>query len=361
MLYYLLYPLKTWFFGFNVLKYITFRSVGAAVTALLVSILAGPAFIRFLYRIKAGEKIRKDEAPPLYNLHKSKEGTPTMGGIIINASIYASVLLWADITNPYVIAVSIIGLCFFAIGYADDYVKLRGLSKKRGIGARPKFMVQALIGLAFGVFLFYKCGPELHFPYVKNIWFNLSWGYLVFVPVVLVGASNAVNITDGLDGLAIGCVIITALVYAVFAYITGHAYFAKYLHLTHIQQSGELAVICAAVVGSGIGFLWYNCHPAQIFMGDTGSLVLGSLIGAVALIIKKEILLLVAGGIFVIEALSVIIQVVSFKTRKKRVFAMSPLHHHFEMKGWPETKITIRFWILAVLFALVSLASLKLR
>lgn len=362
MFYHLLYPLREIFFGFNVFKYITFRAAAASITAFLLSILLGPLLIKYLTYLKIGQYVRQEDVPALYDLHKSKQGTPTMGGILILASILISTLLWADLTNTYIQWVMLVTLFLGIVGFSDDYIKL---VKKRSLGLRvmTKLFWQIIIALALGVRVF--CDPQittyLDVPFFKNIMINLGIFYILWVMIVIVGASNAVNLTDGLDGLAIGCVIMIALAYSGFSYVSGHSRFSEYLNISYIPGTGELTVFCAALIGASLGFLWFNSYPATVFMGDTGSLALGGAIGAVAVFIKKEILLLLVGGIFVVEALSVILQVLSFRLRGKRIFLMSPLHHHFQLLGWSESKVTIRFWIVGAILALLSLSTLKLR
>jgi phospho-N-acetylmuramoyl-pentapeptide-transferase len=358
MLYHLLYPLHDVIPLFNVFRYITFRVAAAIVTALLLSWLLGPSFIRRLRRMSVGQNIR-DVGP---QAHQVKAGTPTMGGILILFACLGATLLWGNLTNVYVWIVVLVTAAFGAIGFADDYIKVR---KRRNLGltARAKMGLQILAAGAMGVTLLFLPGfnPELTFPFLKRLVLNLGYFYIPFVVIVLVGASNAVNLTDGLDGLAIGATSVAAATYAVFTYLAGNRVIAGYLQISHVPGVGEVAVFCGALVGAGLGFLWYNSHPAEVFMGDVGSLALGGAIGSVAVIAKQEILLVLVGGLFVLEALSVIIQVASFKLRGKRVFRMSPLHHHFELSGWAEPKVIVRFWILSILFALLSLSTLKLR
>ncbi len=365
MLYYLLYPLRESFSGFNVLRYITFRAAMAAVTALILGIVLGPYVIRKLYELKAGAPLRKEEFFALHAAHKQKDGVPTMGGILILISILVATLLWVDILNVNVLVILVASVWLAILGCADDLTKVRK-REAGGISARAKFFWQAVLGVGIGVLLILL--PEkaayttkLSVPFWKHPLIDLGLGYIVFAAFVVVGSANAVNLTDGLDGLAIGCSMAAAVAYGIIAYVAGHASFANYLNIQYVPGSGELSVFCAATLGAGLAFLWYNAHPAQIFMGDTGSLALGGAVGVVALLVKKELLLLVVGGIFVMEAASVILQVVSFKTRRKRIFLMTPIHHHFELKGWPETKVTTRFWIMAAIFALLSLATLKLQ
>jgi len=358
MLYHLLYPLRDVIPLFNVFRYITFRVAAAIVTALLLSWLLGPSFIRRLRRMSVGQNIR-DVGP---QAHQVKAGTPTMGGILILFACLGATLLWGNLTNVYLWIVVLVTAAFGAIGFADDYIKVR---KRRNLGltARAKMGLQILAAGAMGVTLLFLPGfnPELTFPFLKRLVLNLGYFYIPFVVIVLVGASNAVNLTDGLDGLAIGETSVAAATYAVFTYLAGNRVIATYLQISHVPGVGEVAVFCGALVGAGLGFLWYNSHPAEVFMGDVGSLALGGAIGSVAVIAKQEILLALVGGLFVLEALSVIIQVASFKLRGKRVFRMAPLHHHFELSGWAEPKVIVRFWILSILFALLSLSTLKLR
>lgn len=365
MLYYLFYPLRDFFFGFNVFKYITFRAAGAAITALVLSFILGPYIINRLYQLKMGEKIRNGKHyAELYNLHKMKEGTPTMGGVLILVTILASTLLWADILNKQIILVLFSTVFFGTIGFIDDYIKLT--KKRRGLSIKVKFSAQVILTAV--IFSFMLLSPntkevanKLALPFFKNPVVVGGFIYLVFMLFVICGSSNAVNLTDGLDGLAIGCVIITALSYGILCYIVGHIKFAEYLNVLYIPGSGELSVFCASIIGAGLGFLWFNSYPASVFMGDTGSIMLGGVIGVVAVLIKKELWLLIVGGIFVLEAVSVILQIASFRLRGKRIFAMAPIHHHFEMRGWPETKVTVRFWIIAIICALIGLGSLKLQ
>jgi len=362
MLYHFLYPLREIWFGFNVFKYITFRAAMAALTAFLVSIIFGPFVIKWLKGLSFGQHIRREHVESLYDLHKHKQGTPTMGGLLILLAITVSTLLWADIANQYVLLTLAAFLWLGAVGFADDYVKI---VKKRNLGLRAgmKLLGQVSLGvlLALYVMRFTPIPTELSVPFTKHFILNLGLWYILFVVLVLASASNAVNLTDGLDGLAIGCTIIAALSYAILSYVAGNFKASDYLNVFYLEGSGELTVFCAAMVGAGLGFLWFNSPPANVFMGDTGSLALGGGLGVVAIFIKKELLLFLVGGIFVIEALSVVLQVVWFKTTKKRLFLCSPIHHHFQLLGWPETKVTIRFWIVAIVLALFSLATLKLQ
>jgi phospho-N-acetylmuramoyl-pentapeptide-transferase len=362
MLYYIFYSLRDYWFGFNVFKYITFRAAMASLTALLISLIFGPAIIRWLKALSFGQYIRKEHVESLYDLHKHKQGTPTMGGVLIIFSIALSTILWADILNVYVLMTLGSFLFLGCVGFADDYIKV---VKKRNLGLKPsrKFLSQVLLSLIIAAFvmLFTSIPTTLNIPFFKFFSLQLGILYVIFVIIVITGSSNAVNLTDGLDGLAIGCTIIAALSFLVLTYITGNFKFADYLNVFYLQGAGELSVFCAAMVGAGLGFLWFNSYPANVFMGDTGSLALGGALGVVAVFIKKELLVFLVGGIFVIEAVSVLLQVLWFKTMKKRLFLMAPIHHHFQLLGWPESKITIRFWIVAIILALLSLATLKLQ
>jgi phospho-N-acetylmuramoyl-pentapeptide-transferase len=360
MLYHLLYPFSKVFSGFNVFRYLTFRGAGAVITALLVSFLLGPAIIRRLRALKVGQQVR-DDGP---QTHLTKQGTPTMGGLLIIASIVLSVLLWSDLTNKYVWVVLFATLSFGGIGLRDDYLKV---VKKRSLGLRPaeKFGLQIAASLVVGIFLYYFSGdPEaahLSVPFMKRLVIDLGWFAIPFTAVVIVGSSNAVNLTDGLDGLAAGLVGIAATANAVIVYVGGNRILADYLKIQYIPGSGELVVFCGALLGASIGFLWYNAHPAEVFMGDVGSLSLGAALGTLAVVTKHELILVITGGLFVAEAVSVMLQVASYKMTGKRIFKMAPIHHHFEQLGWPESKVIIRFWIVGIILALVSLSSLKLR
>jgi phospho-N-acetylmuramoyl-pentapeptide-transferase len=362
MLYYLFYPLRDYWFGFNVFRYITFRTAMASLTALLISLIFGPVIIKWLKQVSFGQYIRKEHVESLYDLHKHKQGTPTMGGVLIIISIALSTILWSNILNIYVLMTLGAFLFLGMVGFADDYIKV---VKKRNLGLRAnvKFLCQIFLALIIATFvmIYTPIPTTLNIPFLKFFSAELGIFYLIFVLIVITGASNAVNLTDGLDGLAIGCTIIAALAYSVLTYITGNFKFADYLNVFYLQGAGELSVFCASMVGAGLGFLWFNSYPATVFMGDTGSLALGGGLGVVAIFIKKELLLFLVGGIFVIEAASVLLQVIWFKTTKKRLFLMSPIHHHFQLLGWPESKITIRFWIVAIILALLSLSTLKLQ
>lgn len=362
MLYYLLYPLSKFWFGFNVFKYITFRAAMASVTAFVISIIIGPVIIKKLAGLKIGQFIRREYVENLYQLHKHKAGTPTMGGFIILISVILSTVLWARLDNRFVILCLSVFLWLGLIGFMDDYIKLVKM-RSLGLRATSKLMGQLFIGLLLALYLYFDkdITPTLYLPFFKNIVINLGIFYILFVILMIIACSNAVNITDGLDGLAIGCVAIIALTYGVMSYITGHVKISEYLNVYYLPGSGEISVFCAAIVGAGLGFLWFNSHPASVFMGDTGSLALGGAIGIISVLIKKEILLIMVGGIFVIEVLSVILQVFSIKLRKKKLFLITPLHHHFQLKGLPEYKIITRFWIVAIILSLLTLSTLKLR
>ncbi len=377
MLYWLLYQrLFAHFPPFRIFRYVTFRTAFASLTALFMGLIIGPAIIRQLREFQIGQYIR-EEGP---KGHQKKAGTPTMGGVLITIAIIVPTVLWADLSNTYIWLAIFSTMAFGAIGFADDYIKV---VQKRNLGltGRMKLVLQFLAAGFVAVALvtltatrqysthlmvpfFKQFRPDLvidSFRHYPHLWWLAFTPFVLFVMLVLVGSSNAVNLTDGLDGLAIGCTVIAAGALTILTYLSGHAVFSEYLELQKMPQVAELTVFCGAMVGSSIGFLWYNAHPAEIFMGDVGSLALGGAIGTVAIIIKQELLLPFIGGIFVLEALSVIIQVASYKLRKKRVFKMAPLHHHFELVGWSESKIIARFWIISLIFALFALTTLKLR
>ncbi len=361
MLFYLLYPLREEFAVFNVFRYITFRTAGAVATAVALSLIFGPAFIRTLRRLSVGQNIR-DVGP---QSHLVKAGTPTMGGLLILFAVVIPTLLWANLSVVYVWVAVGVTLAFGAIGFLDDFLKVRR-GRNLGMTARGKFLAQVAVAAVAGALLPLlpadaPFSPTLAFPFLKDLVLNLGVLYVPFVVFVLVGSSNAVNLTDGLDGLAIGATLIAAGTYAIFTYVAGNRVVASYLQVPYVAGAGELTVFCGSLVGASVGFLWFNSHPAEVFMGDVGSLALGGGIGIVAVIAKQELVLALVGGLFVLEALSVILQVASFKLRGKRVFRMAPLHHHFELGGWAEPKIIVRFWILSGLFALLSLSTLKLR
>jgi len=361
MLYWLLFQLHTVWGPLNVFRYITFRAALAILTALVIGIALGPALIRTLRKNQIGQAIR-EEGPAS---HQAKAGTPTMGGILILAAVLIPIVLWGDLSEPWVWVVALTTLLYGGIGLLDDLLKVRR-GKSQGLRAWQKFGLQLLVGIAAAAAIRLVAGNspyagELVAPFFKNARIQLGLLYIPFVAIVLAGFSNAVNLTDGLDGLAIGSVLIAFGTYTVFTYLAGNAKLAKYLLIPSVPGAGEVTVFCAAMVGASLAFLWFNCHPAQVFMGDVGSLALGAAIACTAVIAKQELMLVVVGGLFVAEALSVILQVASFKTRGKRIFRMSPLHHHFELSGWAETQVVVRFWIVAIVFALLGLATLKLR
>ena len=359
MLYHLLYEqFSDAFSAFNVFRYLTFRTVGGALTALLICFVAGPWVIRLLERRQIGQTIREDTP----DRHQTKTGTPTMGGVLILMAVLISTLLWAEWTNAYVWIVLGVTIAFGLLGFADDYLKAVR-KRPEGVRARTKLFWQSLIAVAAAGVLFTLPGfdGQISVPLFKDFHPALGWFYVPLAVLFIVGFSNAVNLTDGLDGLAIGPTLITAAVVGIFAYVVGHRVIADYLEIKYVADSGTLAVFCAALVGSGLGFLWFNTYPASLFMGDTGSLALGGALSTVAVIIRQEIVLIVAGGLFIFEMFSVIVQVVSYKLRGRRVFAMAPIHHHFELRGWPEPQIIVRFWIISVILALVALSLLKLR
>ncbi len=361
MLYHLLYPLHTQVSVLNVTQYITFRTAAASLTAFVISVVLGPVMIRKLREFQIGQVIRH-EGPAA---HRPKAGTPTMGGLLILTAALTPTVLWADLTNPYVWIAVGSTLAFGAIGFFDDYLKVVRRSS-RGLRPRYKLVFQVGVATLVGLSLLALANENLYttrliFPFFKNLIPDLGWWYVPFAVLVLVGAANAVNLTDGLDGLAISVFTVAAAAFTALAYVTGHAALAAYLLLVHFSPTAELTIFGGSLVGAGLGFLWYNSYPAEIFMGDVGSLALGGALGTVAILIKQELLLPIVGGVFVIEALSVIIQVASFKLTGRRVFKMAPLHHHFELSGWSEPKVISRFLIAAVVFALLSLTTLKLR
>ena len=364
---YFLHHLSDRFIGFNVFLYVTFRAIAAAVTAFLLTLIFGNFIIRRLIALKLGQPIRgAAEVHRLAELHGGKQGTPTMGGVLVIGSVFVSSLIWARLDNRFVWLVLFCMVYLGALGFADDYLKVTK-KKSDGISGRIKLVFQ--IALALIVTAVFLTSPllevqarSLYVPFVKApVISNMGWFTFVFFLLVIVGSSNAVNLTDGLDGLAIGCTITVAFAYALLSYAAGNFRIAEYLQVPFYPFAGELTVVCSALIGAGLGFLWFNCFPAKVFMGDTGSLSIGGMIGVVAICCKQELLLVVVGGVFVIEAVSVILQVMSFKLTGKRIFVMSPLHHHFELTGWKENTVIVRFWILSIIFALLGLATLKLR
>ena len=359
MLYHLLYPLHTTLSVFNVFRYITFRTIYASLTAFFICFLLGPWVIRKLSDMQVGQYIR-DDGP---QSHLSKAGTPTMGGLLIVFSIVTSVLLWSDLTNYYTWIVLFVIIGYGLVGFIDDYL-MQIKKRSKGLNFRNKLMLQFSLALITGYLVYVSpdFSTQVTIPFFKKLSPDLGWGYIIFAAFVIVGASNAVNLTDGLDGLAIGPVIVAATTYMIFAYVAGHIKIADYLQINYVVGSGEVAILCGTLAGAGMGFLWFNSYPAQIFMGDVGSLSLGAALGTIAVITKQEILLVLVGGLFVVEALSVIFQVSFFKmTSGRRIFRMAPLHHHFELKGWPEPKVIVRFWIIAIALALLAMSTLKLR
>ena len=359
MFYYLLYPLHTTFIAFNVFKYITFRTIYATITALLITLLLGPWFMEKMSSLRLKERIN-GYTP---DTHKGKSGTPTMGGLLIACAIVFSTLMWADPFNVYVWLVTAILVTYAGLGFIDDYVKtVKG--NMRGLPGRLRLLVEFAVAAAVGLALMTTPGfdDSVTIPFFKRFSLDLGPLYIPFVMVVIVGTANAVNLTDGLDGLAIGPITICFMTYLFFAYFAGNIKIASYLQIPYVAGTGELSIFCGAMVGAGLGFLWYNTYPAQVFMGDVGSLSLGGALGTLAVLTKQEILLAIVGGIFVLETFSVIFQVGWFKmSGGKRIFRMAPIHHHFELKGWAEPKVIVRFWIISILLALVALSTLKLR
>ena len=360
MLYSLLYSLHDWFSPFNVFRYITFRTALAVLTAMLITFIIGPKVIKRLRKFSVTQQVR-DDGP---QTHLGKTGTPTMGGVLIIISILVTILLWGDLTNKYILMMIFSLVGFGAIGFIDDYLKVVKRDSK-GLRGCYKFGGQVLLALAISMFIYMNpkdpYNDVLSIPFFKKWLFDLGWFYVPFSIVVIVGSSNAVNLTDGIDGLAVGLVGISVLATGILVYISGNFKFSQYLQVLYIPGTGELTVFCGAILGASLGFLWYNSYPADVFMGDVGSLPLGGVLGTLAVITKQEIVLAVVGGIFVIETLSVVFQVASFKLTGKRMFRMAPIHHHFELKGWPEPKVIVRFWIVGIMLALLSLATLKLR
>jgi phospho-N-acetylmuramoyl-pentapeptide-transferase len=363
MIYNLLYPLADVFSPFNIFRYLTFRSIAAFLTALVLSFLIGGGLIRWLRSKQAhGQPIRED-GPASHIV--SKKGTPTMGGLLILIALSVGTLLWADLTNRYVWIVLIVTVAFGAVGFWDDYLKVTKRNPK-GVPGKVKLATSVAVAAAAGYYIALNSPPALRYmlalPFLKDVLLPLGMiGFIVFTTLVIVGASNAVNLTDGLDGLAIGPVIMASGVFALITYIVGNVIYTNYLYVHHVPRAGELAVLLSALVGAGLGFLWFNAPPAMVFMGDTGSLAIGGALGSVAVVIKHEIVLAIVGGLFVLETVSVIVQVISFKWTGKRIFRMAPLHHHFEQKGWAEPTIVFRFWIIAAILSMVGLATLKLR
>jgi phospho-N-acetylmuramoyl-pentapeptide-transferase len=346
--------------GFRVFSYLTLRAILSTLTALLIAMIIGPKMIRWLQHMQIGQTIR-DDGP---ESHLAKSGTPTMGGLLILAAIVSSVLLWSDLTNRYVWVTLFVLVSFGVIGFIDDYRKVIRKDAK-GLIARWKYFWQSVIAIVVALYLYSSqqnpAETALLVPFFKDVMPQMGLLFIVVTYFVIVGTSNAVNLTDGLDGLAIVPVILVAGAFAIFAYVTGNINFSAYLHIPHLPLTSELVIVCTAIVGAGLGFLWFNTYPAQVFMGDVGSLALGGTLGILAVLVRQEIVLFIMGGIFVIETLSVILQVGSFKLRGKRIFRMAPIHHHYELKGWPEPRVIVRFWIISLMLVLVGLATLKLR
>ncbi|MEO7557795.1 MAG: phospho-N-acetylmuramoyl-pentapeptide-transferase [Gammaproteobacteria bacterium] len=360
MLLYLFQQLEHLYSGFSVVQYLTLRTILGALTALVISLWLGPIMIRRLSFYQIGQQVR-DDGP---QTHLIKMGTPTMGGALILVAIGATTLLWGDLSNRYIWIVLVVTLLFGAIGWVDDYKKLV-LRNSKGLGALSKYFWQSVVGLGAALFLYFTAQipaeTELVVPFFKNFAPELGLVFILLAYGVIVGSSNAVNLTDGLDGLAILPAVMVAGALGIFAYLTGNANFAKYLAIPYIPGVGEVVVFCGALVGAGLGFLWFNTYPAQVFMGDVGALGLGAALGITAVVVRQELVLLIMGGVFVMETVSVILQVTSFKLTGKRIFRMAPLHHHFELKGWPEPRVIVRFWIITVVLVLIGLATLKLR
>lgn len=346
--------------GFNVFSYLTLRAILSTLTALLIAIIIGPKMIRWLQRMQIGQTVRTDGPES----HLSKSGTPTMGGLLILAAIVISVLLWADLTNTYVLVTLFVVVTFGIIGFVDDYRKVVRKDSK-GLIARWKYFWQSVIALCVAFYLYSSAQTmeetALLVPFFKEVLPQLGILYIAIVYFALVGTSNAVNLTDGLDGLAIVPTILVAGAFAIFAYVTGNANFSSYLNIPHIPLTSELVIVCTAIVGAGLGFLWFNTYPAMVFMGDVGSLALGGTLGVLAVLVRQEIVLIIMGGVFVMETVSVIMQVGSYKLRGQRIFRMAPIHHHYELKGWPEPRVIVRFWIISLILVLIGLATLKLR
>jgi phospho-N-acetylmuramoyl-pentapeptide-transferase len=352
--------LTQFYSAFNVFSYLTFRAIISTLTALFISLYFGPKLISYLQKMQISQTVR-DDGP---ESHLSKSGTPTMGGLLILASIVVSVLLWADLSNIYVWVVLFVIVSFGIVGFVDDYRKVIR-KDANGLIARWKYFWQTVIGLSTALFLFFIAqGPNetaLLIPFMKELLPQLGIFYIVMTYFVIVGTSNAVNLTDGLDGLAIVPTIMVAGAFALFAYVTGHLNFSTYLNIPYIALTSELVIVCTAIVGAGLGFLWFNTYPAQVFMGDVGSLALGAALGVIAVLVRQELVLFIMGGVFVMETVSVILQVGSYKMRGQRIFRMAPIHHHYELKGWPEPRVIVRFWIISLILVLIGLATLKLR
>ncbi|WP_435104685.1 phospho-N-acetylmuramoyl-pentapeptide-transferase [Arhodomonas sp. AD133] len=352
--------LESFYSGFNVFQYLTFRAILGTLTALGIALLVGPGLIRRLVRYQIGQYVR-DDGP---QTHLSKAGTPTMGGALILVGVAVATVLWSDLTNRFVWTVLLVTLAFGVIGGIDDWLKLTRANSK-GLSARAKYLSQSVVGFVAAIVLFASAQlpieTSLIVPFFKTVAVPLGWVFVPLTYCVIVGASNAVNLTDGLDGLAIMPTVLVGGALGVFAYATGHSNFADYLGIPYVPGVGEIVVFCGALVGAGLGFLWFNTYPAQVFMGDVGALALGAALGVIAVVVRQELVLFIMGGVFVVETVSVMLQVASFKLTGRRIFRMAPLHHHFELKGWPEPRVIVRFWIITVVLVLVGLATLKLR
>lgn len=362
MMYHLLYPLESVYGAFRVFKYTTFRMAMAILTAMMICFIFGPVVIRKLKKLHLGEQIR-DDGP---KTHLSKEGTPTMGGILIIFAATFSCLLWSRLDQFYVWLALFVMVAYSLIGFFDDYLKIKRKNSK-GLSVKGKIKLEFIIAIIAAVALYFEVAPSLEFdtrlviPFFKSIRPDIGIFYLFLIVLVILSASNSVNLTDGLDGLAIGPVMVASLTFLILAYVAGHAQIADYLSVQAVAGAGELSIFCGALLGAGLGFLWFNSYPAQVFMGDVGSLSLGAALGIVAVVIKQELLLIIVGGLFVLESVSVIVQVLSYKISGKRIFKMAPLHHHFELKGWAEPKVIVRFWIISIILSLIALSTLKLR
>jgi len=360
MLYDLALFLAQFHSGFNVFQYLTLRSILGVLTALTISLIVGPCMIRYLSSYNIGQSVR-DDGP---ESHFSKAGTPTMGGALILVAIVISTLMWSDLSSRFVWVVLFVTIGFGAIGWIDDYKKIV-YGDSKGMSARVKYLWQSVVGLTAALALFHTAQfpieTQLILPFIKDVLIDLGWMYVVLTYFVIVGSSNAVNLTDGLDGLAILPTVLVGGALGVFAYVTGNINFSNYLGIPYVPGVGEMVIFCGAIVGSGLGFLWFNTYPAQVFMGDVGALALGAALGTIAVIVRQEVVLFIMGGLFVAETMSVIVQVASFKLTGRRIFRMAPLHHHYELKGWPEPRIIVRFWIITVVLVLIGLASLKVR
>jgi phospho-N-acetylmuramoyl-pentapeptide-transferase len=360
MLLWLTEYLTQYYRGFNVFQYITLRVILGMLTSLFIALFVGPSLIKRLNEYQIGQNVRADGPKS----HFEKSGTPTMGGLLILVSIAVSTLCWADLGNKFIWVVLMTTLLFGVVGWVDDYKKVVN-KDPNGLAARYKYLFQSIIGLSAAIVLYMTASvpaeTQLIVPFIKSISFEMGWIYVVLAYFVIVGSSNAVNLTDGLDGLAILPTVMVACALAIFAYATGHIRFSGYLGIPYVHGVGEVAIICGAIAGSGLGFLWFNTYPAQVFMGDIGALALGAALGVIAVIVRQEIVLFIMGGVFVMETVSVILQVGSYKLTGRRIFHMAPLHHHYELKGWPEPRVIVRFWIITVILVLIGLASLKIR